>query len=112
MPLAFKAGDVSMVKLFRQSGYLDSPVSEQDIEAFLRSAPDLVEVWVRYSQDQRSSPAPYLAPPHEGLEPSSDWRVGYYTGKEHVPEEAFGDEFSACACFVKRVVEQLRARPG
>ena len=48
--------NVSKVDLLCRSGYLESEsVSEADIEAYLRLHPELVDVWIRDSQDQRNS---------------------------------------------------------
>ena len=100
-----------MPALLRESGYVSaaSKISEQDIETHLRNNPDLVAAWIGYSEDQRCSPAWYLAQPGAGLDGREGWRVGYYTSRDRPrpPERVFADEFSACAFFVMRQVESL-----
>ena len=96
-----------MIGLMRQSGYGAAPVTTEDIDSYLRAHPDLVESWVAYSDDQRCTPAFYLAY-REGSDPPGEWRVGYrYSSQEAATEERFPDRVSACAHFVKMEAEQL-----
>jgi hypothetical protein len=105
-----------MAQLVRDAGYdLSNPnVSNGDITSHLRKNPDLVRIWVQYSEDQRSSPAWYLSGPGEGRERLQTWSVGYYCGDGGAPEVQFEDEFEACAFFIMRNLEQLAEgdRPG
>ena len=49
--------NVSHTDLLRSSGYLESePISEADIAAYLRLHPELVDTWVRDSEDQAGGP--------------------------------------------------------
>jgi hypothetical protein len=109
MPNAFRArGNVSMVTLLSEITSTSSALpSEEDIEAHLRQRPHLVESWVGHSEDQRCSPSWYLARPGLGLDATDGWRVGYYAPRNRIPERVFPDEFSACAFFIARYVEQL-----
>jgi len=110
LPVAFKAhGNISMSALLRESGYTktDSQVSEQDIEACLRDDPSLVGAWLAYSEDQRCSPAWYLARPGAGLDGREGWRVGDSDSGRRLPERAFPNEFAACAFFVSRFIDGL-----
>src|SRR5688572_15332668 len=107
MPIVFEQrSDASMVALLRESGYVEarSEVSEKEIEIHIRKNPSLVDVWVGYSQDRRSSPAWYLAEPGTGLDGDEGWRVGYYTERDRPPERVFPNEFAACAFFIMREV--------
>jgi hypothetical protein len=115
MPIAFKdRGDISMVALLRESGYdaVNSGISERDVEAHLRRNPDLVQTWVAFSEDQRCSPAWYLAKPGAGLDGKDGWRVGYHTSGQWSPERLFPDEYEACAFFIMRIVQQLSTLAG
>jgi hypothetical protein len=88
--------DVSMRTLLERSGYLGAPstVTERALkEAFERDR-DLIESWTAYSEDQRSSDAPYLLRP--GPE-SSSWRVGR---RFDAAPQLYADSASACAAFV------------
>jgi hypothetical protein len=98
-------GNVSMVALLREIGA--SNVSEDDVSAHLRAHPGLVQVWANYSEDQRGAPSWYLARPGRGLDGAEGWRVGFYALSNRVPERVFPDEFSACAFFIARHIEQL-----
>ena len=110
MPTRFhERGDISMIGLLRETGYNgpQSGVSEQDIEKHLRQHPDLVRVWTNYSEDQRCSPAWYLAQPGTSSDSAEGWRVGYYAHDSRLPETLFPDEFVACAFYIAREVETL-----
>ena len=98
-------GNVSMVALLRE--IRPAKVSEDDLSAHLRAHPDLVLVWANYSEDQRCFPSWYLARPGRGLDGGEGWRVGFYASSNRLPERVFPDEFSACAFFIARHVEQL-----
>jgi hypothetical protein len=114
LPSEFRTrGNVSMIDLIRDSGYLEiaNRVFESDIEEYLREHADLVDVWQVYSEDQRCTPTCYLASASFAGRPGdSGWRVGYYSmlPAERV-ERDFQDGYSACAYFVKRFAEDLRA---
>jgi hypothetical protein len=112
MPIAFRErGDVSLVALLRESGYLwrRATISEVALEEHLRAHSDLVDEWLRFSEDQRCSPAWYLVGPGRGAELRDGWRVGVFTGSKPRPaERVFQDGFTACAFFVKRQAEDLR----
>jgi hypothetical protein len=115
MPTAFKdRGDISMLALFRESGYdaIRSELSEREIEAHLRKYPDLVRTWIAHSKEQRSSPSWYLAEPGTGLDGTEGWRVGYLASGQRPPERLFPNESSACAFFIMRCVEELARIDG
>lgn len=108
MPKAFKERGVSIAELVRELGPgVRSEISEHDIEAYLREHPDLVASWANHSEDRRSSPSWYLARPGLGLDGKEGWRVGFYAPGNRTPERVFPDEFSACAFFIARYIEQL-----
>ena len=110
MPVDFRErGDVSMAQLVCDAGYDPShtSLSEEEIASHLRKNPDLVQVWVQYSEDQRSSPAWYLSVPGKELGRLQTWRVGYYSQEGGTPEIPFDDEFEACAYFIMRYLEQV-----
>lgn len=97
--------DVSMKTLLEVSGYLAAPdeVSVEALEMEFKRHPDLVESWLRESEDNRSSPAWYV----RSL--GASWEVGRYPGG---PCDEFTELTVACATYVKRFVEQMRGHYG
>jgi hypothetical protein len=116
LPMSHKLrGDVSEVDLIRESGYLNigTQILESDIEAHLRQRPELIDVWLQHSEDQRCSPAWYLVPPKPTERDATTWRIGYtpQTSTEH-KEREYGDAYSACAWFIKNAAETLKGFAG
>lgn len=132
LPVDALGSNVSILELLRQSGYSESSgISEQDIEAYLRRHPELIEPWILHSENQRSSTGWWITEPlnHDVL--TSDWfrsntdagRNAYLDlhaeGKWTVGDSAstvrrtFDDKFQAFAFLVSRRVKQLSeiARP-
>jgi hypothetical protein len=111
MAHAFKSrGNVSMVDLLRESGYLQDPESadESAIERHLRRSPELVASWVCYSEDQRASPAWYMREPETV---GGHWVVGHMSASgTHSERRSFANGFAACAFYIKRQADGLRAR--
>ncbi|MCE9582025.1 MAG: hypothetical protein K8T20_05860 [Planctomycetes bacterium] len=106
MALDFQSrSDVSMKTLLEASGYLAAPdaASVERLEMEFKRHPDLVESWLRNSDDTRSSPAWYV----RSL--GDSWEVGRCPGG---PQEEFRDLTVACATYVKRHVEQMRGYYG
>jgi hypothetical protein len=111
MPIAFQArGNVSMVGLIVESGYssLADDVTELLLEEHLRRHPELVPVWVRYSDDQRCTPAFGISGPSTVCDPATNWRV-FYRDRDAANrwDRTFPDPFTACAFFIKRNAERL-----
>ena len=104
MPVEFHArGDTSWTALFQESGYLQCPESltTDAVEAHLRKHPALIDAWILYSLDKRSSPAWYLIEIHDSL-----LEVGY---NPDGPRLSFTDRFKACAEFIVRDSAASRA---
>src|SRR5688572_28923518 len=75
MPIAFRARcNVSMVGLIEENGYsaLADDITELVLEEHLRQHPELVAVWVQYSEDQRCSPAYGISGPNTVGDPAKD----------------------------------------
>ncbi len=101
-----RRGNVSMVGLLRESGYLED-LEDLDaalFEAWLRANPEYLDSWLFYSNDQRSSPTWYL---HEPGQSESRWAIGYVTGKPDHEMLFYPDRFAATAQFIKKYVESL-----
>lgn len=106
MPRDFQErGNVSMVTLLKESGYLRiaESVTEQLLEAYFEQHPDLINAWLRNSEDTRSSLNWYFSKPDDQNE---QWVVGFFPdGTTH----RFPHAAQACAFYVKRYLETLTA---
>ena len=106
MPRDFhERGDVSMVTLLKESGYpqVAESITEQLLEVYFEKHQDLIDVWVRNSEDTRGSPDWYLSKP-TGSE--KQWIVGFFPDG---PTRRFSQGAQACAFYVKRYLETLKA---
>ena len=101
-------GDVSVVSLLKESGYVErfNQIIEKDLAGHFQEHPDLVQVWLHYSEDQRCSPAWYFLPPGDSFSGLKGWAVGYYPECRH---REFQDGAEACAHYVKRWAESVRS---
>src|SRR3954465_8781711 len=82
MPAEFRRrGDVSMMDLLKESGYLEnrSHVTEVLLQLYLNDHPEVIEAWLIESQDQRTSEGWYLLDP-TAAEAGRGWIVGFYPG--------------------------------
>jgi hypothetical protein len=106
LPQEFRRrGDISMVGLLGESGYLRSPrtITEERLAEYFRSNPDAIHAWLLESMDQRCSPAWYLQSDAAGT-----WTVGYLNrGGQREAEVSYEDAAQACAAFVARWLVQL-----
>ena len=106
MPRDFQErGDVSMVTLLKESGYpqIAESITEHLLEVYLEKHPDLIDAWVRNSEDTRGSPDWYLSKPTGS---DKQWIVGFFPDG---PTRRFSQRGQACAFYVKRYLETLRA---
>lgn len=97
-----------MVTLLKESGYLRiaESITEHLLQEYFEQHPDLINAWLRNSEDTRSSPNWYFSKP---TGPSKQWVVGFFPdGTTH----RFHEEAEACAFYVKRYLEKLRAEKG
>jgi len=106
MPRDFQErSNVSMITLLKESGYLRTAesITEQVLTEYFEQHPDLIDAWVRNSEDTRSSPNWYLREP---TGPKEQWVVGFFPdGTAH----RFPKKAQACAFYVKRYLETLTA---
>jgi hypothetical protein len=79
---------------------LESPqaLTREGITEFLQENPNLIDAWMQWSEDQRTSPAWWFA------KTNRVYTVGLYPGGE---EFTFTDRFDACAEFVIRQIESI-----
>ena len=76
------------------------PVTEAVLRSVLASRPDLIESWLAYSEDQRSSDAWYFLS-DQNAPRGSQWVVGRPSGGSSL---LFQEAAAACAVFVARTV--------
>ncbi|HSQ32230.1 MAG TPA: hypothetical protein VLN49_20385, partial [Gemmatimonadaceae bacterium] len=78
-----------------------------DLAEYLRAHPSTIDTWLRYSADKRTSSGWYFV--HE-----SAWFVGYVGSSDTldrgVAAESFDDPATACAMFILRELDGIRAR--
>jgi hypothetical protein len=100
-----RIGTVSVLDLLRSSGYLQDPIAllEYHLEDVLRSYPELIDEWLRFSEDKRESNGWYLLRPSTE---TAEWIVGHYPKGL---ERRFLDRFKGCAFFVKQEIEAYRS---
>jgi hypothetical protein len=94
LPAAFRRGEGSIGDIVRASGYaeLRGGFAARELADYLRERPALVEQWVAYSEDKRTSDGWYLRPP---------WAVGRLTATPPLPrEQRYVDLAAACAAFI------------
>ena len=95
-------GTKSVVTLLREAGYFDrhTDVSLDAVRAHLMAKPELVEDWITYSADKRTSSGWYLL---------EDGTVGYYPAG---PKSSYKDIVTACAEFIIWEVADIRRHAG
>ena len=106
MPRDFQeSGNVSMVTLLKESGYLQiaENITEQLLKAYFEQHQDLINAWLRNSEDTRSSPNWYFSKPNDQ---NRQWVVSFFPdGTTH----RFSHAAQACAFYVKQYLETLTA---
>jgi hypothetical protein len=106
MPLEFKSrGDVSMLRLVAESGYLTNKalITVELLSAYFAKDPESIDAWLLQSLENRSSPSWYLLEP-SAANAQGKWVVGFYPGQDR---EYFERGEDACAVFVKNRLIQL-----
>ena len=102
MPREFRRRqDVSMLTLLKKSGYVDHPeeVTTAALQSHFENHTDDLEAWILNSDDNRSSPAWYVAEPSSA---GGKWVVGHQPGDRR---DYFESGAEACAVYVKRWLE-------
>lgn len=93
---------MSPVALLDASGYRvwRYLVSVGRIREYLAEHPDLVRDWAMYSENKRVSSGWYF----DAESKTGPFVVGFYPGDK---KQEFGDEFDACAEFVKHELDSI-----
>jgi hypothetical protein len=97
IPERYEHTDRSTACLLEDAGFPDlrGAVNVDDVEQALHAYPELVDQWMKRSQDQRIAGG-------WGIEcEGTDYRVQSYSGGDHLIIE---DRFRACAEFIVRYV--------
>ena len=107
LPRRFQSlGNVSIFSLVERTGYfqLHYEVSESDVRSALACCPDLVQEWLHYSTDKRTSPGWYLAKNDEGY-----YETGYIADTHDRTNRVHHENgINACASFIKHELESIR----
>ena len=98
IPADFRKGSKSFHELVHDTGIERRALTAASVTSVLLSNPDLVEDWLSWSEDQRSTPSYYF------LEEKGKYAVGCYPGEEIVE---FSDSITACADFIVKQVSSV-----
>jgi len=104
LPVDFYSGSKSMVQLVAESGIRECPsaLAASVISPYLTDHPELIEYWLRWSENKRVSSGSYL------ICRSGGYVVGFHPNGETL---AFTEPPTACAEFVVREVRTILAIP-
>jgi hypothetical protein len=93
--------DVSIYQLLKDSGYFENyfDISIYRIKKELEFHPELVQFWINYSEDKRTSGGWYFK------KDNNTFKVGNLIKKS---EMLFIDSADACAVFIKNEIEEIR----
>ena len=99
--------ETSIYTLLQESGYFESydHIGGSEIIVALKNHPDLINDWLRYSEDQRSSPCWYFRKCD-----GENYSVGHYPETPEFGEIDFKNKFEACAAFVRKFIESVRSK--
>jgi len=98
--------DTSVFQLVQESGYAEADTSSLRcaVEQQLRTHPTLLDDWLAYCADKRTSSGWYLAD-------DTSFTVGYYdVGHGRSREQRFSDRSEACTEFIMRELEAISER--
>lgn len=98
LPSEFRMGNISTHDLLHAIGIEPSSIDLNTVRAVLRSNPELINDWLRWSEDQRSTPGYYL------LKENNKYIVGRIPGNE---QKVFTDKIEACTDFIVKQVHQV-----
>jgi hypothetical protein len=82
LPVAFNScGDVSVIQLLDESGYLASPTSltVDAVSTVLSRSPELTDAWLSYAEDKRMSSGWYVT-----QREAESFEIGCHAGGERI----------------------------
>ena len=105
IPHDFSKGNTSEYLLLQESGYFKfyKQIHAEDIKEILKKHPHLIDEWLRWSDDNRSSTKWYFTKGEDGK-----CFVGYWPDGKEFEEINTSDEFYACSIFIKNKIESTR----
>ena len=106
IPKTSEQEDKSFRSILIDIGYFEKSeyINEKEVESILRQFPELIDKWLQYSDDQRTSPSWYFI-----NNVKDKYAVCFSPYNEDIKEQIFSDRFMACAYFIKRMIERTRA---
>ena len=104
-PAVLKSSGLSIRETLSAIPYdkVRSNLTVSDLREYLRAHPGTIDSWRRYSADKRTSSGWYLVS-------ESAWFVGYIGSDRGAAAESFDDPATACATFILRELDGIRAR--
>jgi hypothetical protein len=109
LPVDFRQrGDISVVGLLEECDYprRHAEVTVEALERHLCTHPELIDEWLRFSADQRSTHSWYFLAPSDPFGAREGWAVGEFPGG---PPHEFHDAVEACAFFIKQWADHVRS---
>ena len=105
IPIAFGRSQRSPLSLLAESGYLDlsDAVTAEALANALRNHPSLINDWLHWSENKRSSSGWYFKMMNPGT-----FVVGYYPRSDNRKTKEYSDGFIAAADFIKNEIEEIR----
>jgi hypothetical protein len=106
MPSKFHSlGDISMLELFRESGYIQAHtfITTENIKSALVNHQECVRDWIISSGDKRVSSGWFILDQDNGK-----YIVGYFSRTERFELPEFDNVEDACAEYIKRELESFR----
>ncbi len=105
LPRQFKeVKNKSIITLLKENGYYEhfDEVNENNIAGMLGESPEMIDDWLNWSDDKRSSSGWYFM--EKGF---NHYVVGYWP-KNKFDDMQFSNKILACASFIKREIESIR----
>lgn len=107
IPIKFKTENKSIYDLLKEIGYFENSdsVTIESIEDYLNKNKSIIEDWINYSLDKRTSSGWYI------IEGNKIIIVGHLNNNEG-PEEKkeFADLSEACAVFILNEIKSIKNR--
>ena len=97
LPASFRDSGLSWHELVRRSAYPGNrqALTEDRLASFLGSHPDVIEIWLAWSEDKRCTPSPFFR------RSGSRYELGYVEhGGRFRPSEFFDEPMRPCARFI------------
>lgn len=97
LPASYRESGLSWLELVRRSPYPSNrdELTEDRLASFLSAHSDLIELWLAWSEDKRSTPSPFFR------KSGSQYELGYVErGGRFRPSEFFNEPARPCARFI------------